>query len=99
MVVEKIHEFVSFKQIRWLEKYTTFNAQQRNRAKNDFERDFFKLFINAAFGKFLENVRNRLQLEINKKDDEKKITKQQSKLTFNGFHKSYVIQKKVSSYG
>ena len=45
---------------------------------------------NAAFGKFLENVRNRLGLvELIKKDNIKKIIDQQSKLTFNGIQKSY----------
>ena len=37
----------------------------------------------------MENVRNRLRLEFSKKDEYKEIMKQQSKLTFNGFHKSY----------
>ena len=46
---------------------------------NDFEKDFFKLLVNAAFGKFLENVRNRLDLEIIKKDNIKKYINQQSK--------------------
>ena len=89
MIVEKIHEIISFKQSRWLEKYISFNTQKRNKAKNDFEKDFFKLPVNAAFGKFLENVRNRLELELIKKDEVKKIINQQSKLTFNGIHKSY----------
>ena len=43
--------------------------------------------MNAAFSKFLENVCNRLRLELIKKGD-KKVIKQQSKLTFNGIHKS-----------
>ena len=89
MIVEKIHEIISFKQSKWLEKYNSFNTQKRNKAKNDFEKDFFKLLVNAAFGKFLENVRNRLGLEVIKKKDIKKIIKQQSKLTFNGIQKSY----------
>ena len=89
MVVEKIHEIVSFKQSKWLESYISFNTQKQNKAKNDFEKDFFKLLVNAAFGKFLENVRNRLELELMKKDDIKDIIKQQSKLTFNGIQKSY----------
>ena len=37
----------------------------------------------------MQNVRNRLRLEFIKKDDYKEIMKQQSKLTFNGIHKSY----------
>ena len=47
------------------------------------------MLVNAALGKFLENVRNRLVLELIKKDNIKKIIKQQSKLTFNGIQKSY----------
>ena len=89
MVVEKFHEIISFKQSKWLESYISFNTQKRNKAKNDFEKDFFKLLVNAAFGKFLENVRNRLELELIKKDNIKKINNQQSKLTFNGIQKSY----------
>ena len=89
MIVEKIHEIISFKQSRWLEKYIGFNTQKRNTAKNDFEKDFFELLVIAAFGKFLENVRNRLEREVVKKDNVKKIIYQQFKLTFNGIHKSY----------
>ena len=90
MIVEKIHEYISFKQSKWLEKYISFNTQKRNRARNDFAKDFFKLLVNAAFGKFLENVRNRLgDIELIKKDDITKIINRQSKLTFNGIQKSY----------
>ena len=73
MVVEKNHEIISFKQSKWLESFISFNTQKRNKAKNDFEEDFFKLLVNAAFRKFLENVRNRLGLELIKKDDIKKL--------------------------
>ena len=72
MMVDKTHERISFKQSRWLQKYISFNTQKRNKAKNDFEKDFFKLLVNAAFGKFVENARNRLRLELIKKDDIKK---------------------------
>ena len=37
----------------------------------------------------MENVRNRLKIKFFKKDDYGEIIKQQSKLTFNGIHKSY----------
>ena len=89
MVVDKIHNIISFKQSRWLEKYINFNTQKRNKAKNDFEKDFYKLLNNAFYGKTMENVRNRLKIKFIKKDDHKEIIKQQSKLTFNGIHKSY----------
>ena len=89
MVVGKIHNILSFKQSRWLEKYESFNTQKRNKAKNDFEKDFYKLLNNAFYGKTMENVRNRLKIKFVKKDDYREIIKQQSKLTFNGIQKLY----------
>ena len=89
MVVDKIHNIISFRQSTWLEKYINFNTQKRNKAKNDFEKDFYKLLNNAFYGKTMENVRNRLKIKFIEKDDYREIIKQQSKLTFNGIHKSY----------
>ena len=89
MIVDKVHNIISFGQSRWLEKYKSFNTQKRNQAVNDFEKDFYKLLNTAFYGKTMENVRNRLKIKFIKKDEYKKIIKQQSKLTFNGIHKSY----------
>ena len=38
IVVEKIHETISFKQSEWLEKHITFNTQKRVKAKIDCEK-------------------------------------------------------------
>ena len=89
LVVDKIHGIFSFKQNTWLKKYIFFITQKRNKAENKLEKDFFKLLNIASYGETMENVRNRLILEIFKKDEYKKIIKQQSKLSFNGIHKSY----------
>ena len=69
MVVDKIHEIRSFKQSNWLEKYINFTTQKRNKAKNDFEKDFYKLLNNVFYGKTTENVRNRLGLKFIRNDD------------------------------
>ena len=89
MVVDKIHEIFSFKQSKCLENHINFNTNKRNQAVNDFEKDFYKLLNNSIFGNTMENVRNRLKIKFNKKDDYREIIKQQSKLTFNGILKSY----------
>ena len=71
MVVDEIHKIISFKQNKWLEKYRSFKTQKRNTAKNDFEKDFYKLLKNAFCGKTMENVRTRRKIEFFKKDDDK----------------------------
>ena len=88
-MVDKVHEIISFKQSKWLEKHINFNTQKRNQAVNDFEKDFCKLLNNAFYGKTVENVRNRCTIDFIKEGETDKIIKQQSKLTFNGIHKSY----------
>ena len=65
--VEKVHSVFPFKQSKWLEKYRNFNTQKRKKSKDDFEKDFYKLFKNAFYGKTTENVRNRIKVEFIKK--------------------------------
>ena len=89
MILDKVHEVISFKQSKWLEKNINFNTQKRNKAIKDFEKDFYKILNNAFYGKTMEHVRNRLKKKPIKKGDYKEFIKQQSKLTFNGIHKSY----------
>ena len=49
--MDKIHEGISFKQSKCLEESITINTQERNYAKNDFEKDFYQLFKIAFYGK------------------------------------------------
>ena len=64
MIVEKIHDVISFKQSIWLEKYIIFNTQKGNKAVKNFEKDFYKLLNKAFYGKTMENVRNRCTIKF-----------------------------------
>ena len=64
-------------------EYIALNTEKRKEAKNPFEKDFFKLMNNAIFGKTMENVRKRINVEL--VHTEKRLKKVVAKPTFHKF--------------
>jgi hypothetical protein len=90
--LKKIHRILTFKESNWMEKYIMLNTNLRKQAKNDFEKDFFKLMNNAVFGKTMENIRNRVDIRL--VTDENKALKLIRKPNFK---KSIIINENLLS--
>jgi len=70
--VLKIHRVLAFDQKAFLAPYILFNAEKRQQARLDFEKDLYKLLSNAVYLKTIEQLRNRMHIKVISDPDEAK---------------------------
>ena len=62
--LRKVHRAIEFNQEAWLKPYIDTNTELRKLARNDFEKDLFRLMNNSVFGKTMENIRRHRDIKL-----------------------------------
>ena len=69
MKLKKIHRGIKFIESDFMKSYIDKNTDLRTQAKDNFEKDFFKLMNVSVFGKTMENIRNRVNVKLVNTDE------------------------------
>ena len=64
LILKKVHRVIQFNQEAWLKPYIDISTELRKQAKNDFEKDFYKLMNTSALGRTFMNVGKQHDIKL-----------------------------------
>ena len=64
LILINVYRAIKLNQKTWLKPHIVMNVELRQKVKNNFEKDFFKLMENAVFGKTMENIRKHEEIKL-----------------------------------
>ena len=91
-ILTKVHKILEFKQSPRMKPCIDFNTEKRKEATNEADKNLFKLFNNAVYGKTMENLRKRMKVRVT--TTKKEFLKYASRPTFinhNIYGKDFVV--------
>ena len=64
LVLKKVHTMIQLNQKPWLKPYIDMNTKLKQKAKTNFEKDFFKQMNKAVFGKTMKKMRKHRNIKL-----------------------------------
>ena len=89
--VTKIHRVMTAYQTAFMEPFIAFNSEQRAKATSKNDQDLFKLINNSNYGKMIEDLRKRSNVDVVK--DKRRARKLTSRPQYKSFQ---ILDKEVT---
>ena len=90
LILKKVYRVITINKKDWLKPYIDMNTELRQKAKNNVEKDFFKLMNNAVFGKLRKMWENIEILNLSQQKRQEAIYIRTKLSYYKNFYKKFI---------